>query len=417
MEKIYSEILEETLFINRLSSGVVCYIIPKARYVEKQAMLTVKYGAADRSPLPINGAIVDLPSGIAHFLEHKLFEDTEKSLFDQFSALGANVNAFTTFNQTSYYFNCIDNFEENLKLLTRFCQNPYFTDENVEKEKGIIAQEINMYDDTPQWRVYQNLNVAMYGKEHPLAESIAGSVDSIYGITKDMLYACYNTYYTPANMALICVGELDPYYVSELAERYLIPRESYIPQISFSESYGIHERYISHKMPLATSIFELGFVERERNDPGFLMAIGKILPDIIAGDSSELHAFMFHETLIDSTFGIDYISGSFYGQSIFAGYSRSPRAVSNLIINEIERLRKDGINPRRFESIRRKHLGRLVRASNYLDQICNSQAELFTRNMNFVQYVNAFQNLTLADAQRRLNEHFIDPALSVIEPI
>ena len=191
-----------------MESGLKVFFIPKEGYTKQYAIFATDYGSIDnvfctyRRKRPL-----EVPEGIAHFLEHKLFESPDNNLFDKFSKLGANVNAYTNFNQTAYLFSSTDNFYESLSLLIEFVQNPYITDENVEKEKGIIAQEINMYMDNPGWRVYFNCLKAMYN-EHPVKIDIAGTIESIQKINKELLYKCYNTFYNPTNMVLFVIGDL-----------------------------------------------------------------------------------------------------------------------------------------------------------------------------------------------------------------
>ena len=203
-----NRIINEEVISAKLDSGLDVLLIPKKGYIKKYAIFSTKYGSNDNKFIPINeNDVIQVPEGIAHFLEHKLFEEPEGNIFDEFSKLGTNVNAFTNFNQTSYLFSCTDNFCESLELLIKFVQNPYFTDENVEKEKGIIAQEIKMYEDNPGWRVFFNALKGMYF-EHPVKIDIAGTIESIQNIDKETLYKCYNTFYNPKNMVLVTVGEI-----------------------------------------------------------------------------------------------------------------------------------------------------------------------------------------------------------------
>ena len=208
MKVFTNERLNEQVLFKELDSGLKIYFMPKPGFVKKYAVFSTNYGSIDNVFVPIGeDKPVEVPEGIAHFLEHKLFEEEEANIFDKFSKLGASVNASTSFNQTSYLFNTTDHFYQCLEILIRFVQSPYLTDENVEKEKGIIAQEIKMYDDNPAWRVFFNCLRAMY-INHPIRIDIAGTVDSINTITKEMLYKSYNTFYHPSNMVLFVVGDL-----------------------------------------------------------------------------------------------------------------------------------------------------------------------------------------------------------------
>ena len=411
-----NETLGEDLYINQLSSGVKCYIIPKAGYVENQAMLTVSYGSAD-STYAMNGRRVQNPEGIAHFLEHKLFDDKENSLFNRFNKIGGNVNAFTTFNQTAYYVSCIDNFQDNLKLLLNFCQNPYITDESVEKEKGIIAQEIQMYKDTPSWRAYMNLNAALYG-DSPLACNIAGSEESIQNIHKQELLDCYHTFYFPSNMALICSGDIDPEKVELLAESFISPKQGESIERGYkADESGVKSDYIETSMPVSMPLFELGFKETDfETSPCTRIVSGKILLDMIAGESSPLYERLYNANLIDDSFGMDYLSGVFYGVSIYSGSSPNPIGVRDNILDEIQRLKRDGLDRARFQNIKRKHIGRFIRGFNNIGQIIQAQADLYTKGLDVFDLMDCFSNITFDKVQARFERLFSEQALSVVKP-
>jgi len=411
-----NKILREDLYANQLSSGIKCYIIPKAGYVERQSLLTVCYGSAD-SAYTVNNRTVQNPEGIAHFLEHKLFDDEENTLFARFSKLGGSVNAFTTFNQTAYYVSCIDNFEDNLKLLLNFCQNPAITDESVEKEKGIIAQEIQMYDDTPSWRAYMNLHAALYG-DSPLSANIAGSEDSIRRIGKRELTDCYRTFYYPSNMALICVGDIDPERTALLADEGVAAKpEAVVTRGYHPSGAGIHSDYIETSMPVSMPLFELGFKETDFETPACTRIVsGKILLDMLTGESSELYERMYSENLIDSSFGMDYLSGIFYGESVISGSSPDPLRVRDSIVDEIRRLKRDGLGESRFERIKRKHIGRFVMGFNNIGQIVQAQADLYTKGLDVFDLMDCFSNITFDEVRTRFARHFTEPALSVVKP-
>ena len=415
--KKHSEILDEDLYLNQLSSGLKCYIIPKAGYVEKQAMLTVCYGSAD-STYTVNNRAVQNPEGIAHFLEHKLFDGKDDSLFKQFSKFGGNVNAFTTFNQTAYYVSCVDNFEDNLNLLLDFCQNPHITDESVEKEKGVITQEIQMYNDMASWRAYTNLNAALYG-DSPLATNITGSEESIRHIGRQELLDCYNTFYFPSNMALICVGDIDPELAGQLADSAVSPKPEPRVTRGYHPDYSpIKQDYVEIRMPVSMPMFELGFKETDfETRPCTRAVTGKILLDMIAGESSKLYERLYNQNLIDGSFAMDYLSGTFYGISIYSGLSPDPLGVREQITEEIERLKHDGLNRGRFENIKRKHAGRFIKSFNNVGHITHAQADLYTKGLDVFDLMDCFSNITFEEAETRFRRHFIEPALSVVNTL
>lgn len=209
MEKRVYETLHEELFYEKMDNGLDVYILPKKGFNKTYATFTTNYGSVDNQFVPLGKTEMKrVPDGIAHFLEHKLFEKEDGDVFQQFSKQGASANAFTTFTRTAYLFSSTDNVEKNLETLIDFVQSPYFSDKTVEKEKGIIGQEIRMYDDNPDWRVYFGAIESMY-HNHPVKIDIAGTVESIAQITKELLYECYETFYHPSNMLLFVVGPVD----------------------------------------------------------------------------------------------------------------------------------------------------------------------------------------------------------------
>ncbi|MDR1537952.1 MAG: insulinase family protein [Clostridiales bacterium] len=420
MEEMKSNaLLGENIFIDRLPSGIKCYIIPKSGYVEKQAMLAVRYGSADSS-YQIDGRRLEAPEGMAHFLEHKMFEDDKMAVFEQFTMQGASVNAFTTYTHTAYYFSCIDNFYENLGLLMDFVQKPHFTDANVEKEKGIIAQEIQMYSDNPSWKVYMNLNQALY-HQGPLRDNIAGTLESIQEITKELLLENYNAFYHPSNMALICVGDLDPVKIFQTVNEGFMEKPARVAGRIFGEEPACAKMsYIEEKLSVSMPLFEFGFKETDfKSGLAGKIASSKILADIIAGESSPLYVSMYDEGLIDDSFAMDYLCGSFYGATIFSGASRDPIRVRGLLMAEISRLAQEGIDPSRFAAAKRKHLGKYIRSFNMIDHIGVNQVDLFSKDLDLFDLMDAFQSASIPDAQSRLNNHFLEEssALSVVSPM
>lgn len=420
MNKILNnKILQEEMHVNVLSSGIKCYIIPKKGYVEKQAIIATKYGAMDLC-FKVDGESVTTPDGVAHFLEHKIFEDEELNLFDQFANLGGNVNAFTNYNNTAYYFSCSDNFDKNFELLLDFVFKPYFTDENIKKEKGIIAQEINMYKDYPNWRCYFNMQSAMY-QELPAKVDIAGTVESIEKIDKEVLLKCYDAFYQPENMIIVCCGDFDINKIYQTIDKKIQKKASKsIERHSYSEPKEVKQKYIEEKMEVSIPMFNFGIKDNSlENDKSMLIAKSKILIDIVAGESSSIYEKLYNEGLIDSSFYIDYSCGVEYGISLFSGYSTEPKKVTEEIIKEIKRLSQGGIDKKRFEQIRRKHIGRYVRSFNSINTITNMQVDFATKNTDIFNLMDSFYNVTLDMVEERLREHLNTEnyVLSVINPL
>ena len=413
--------LGETLICHTLPSGLHCYIIPKKGYTETEAVICTQYGSIDNR-FKTDGRWIDMPPGVAHFMEHKMFEDEEGgNIFEQFMKQWADCNAFTNFTATAYYFKATACFAENLRTLLSFTAKPYFTEQNVEKEKGIIAQEIAMYDDDPQWIVYFNLLKGLF-HQHPIRENIAGTKESIYRITKDDLYGCYNTFYAPHNMALIVSGHVDEREVFAIAEEMIPPRPSppqEIPRDYRDEPKTVAQKEIVTKMSVAMPLFHLGFKERDFKTPyPARNAAAKVLLDILAGESSPLYQAMYNEGLIDGRYETDYTGGLTFGLSIFGGFSREPEAVRHRILTEARRLREEGITDETFLRIKRKHIGRLIKGFNAIDAVCAGQVDYFTKNTDLIEIFKGYYHLEKNDIIKRLNEHLIEETMvmSVVMP-
>jgi len=405
-----------------LPNGMACFVIPKKGYEEKQAAITVRYGGADYRHIMPDGTHVEMPTGIAHFLEHKLFEDPELSMFDVFTRQGASVNAYTHFTHTVYYFNTIDSFDKNLETLFRLIQTPHFTDENVEKEKGIILSEIDMYADNPYWQVYTGLHQALF-QVSPLKQEILGSQKSVQSIQKEQLYDCYNHFYTPDNMALICVGDFESAQIIELAQK-LTEKDSSSkekPPHTFhgNEPAQVAKPFTKKSMSVSIPLFQMGFkaLYPETASPT-TMAASSILADMVAGESSEIYSDLYNLGMIDNQFSVEYIGGTYYGIFLLAGTSSQPKEIRNRILKTIDAIKRNGLDSKRFEIIKNKHIGRYIRSLNSIETLSSLQADLFTKDQDISDAMDAFQNVTLKDVESQLNAHLQEKncAISIINP-
>src|SRR5699024_6543886 len=319
IKEVKNEDINEKLLYTETQNGLKIYFMPKKGYIKKHAMFSTDYGSIDNKFIPIGeDKPLEVPEGIAHFLEHKLFEEPELNIFEKFSDIGGSVNAFTSFNQTSYLFETIDNFYENLELLIKFVQSPYLTDKNVEKEKGIISQEIRMYEDDPGWKVYFNLLEAMYSS-NPVRIDIAGTIDSITNINKKLLYKAYNTFYHPSNMILFVVGDLDfkeIIKVVEKSEKKTKNKISNIERIKSLEIEGINKSIVEYKMYTSNPIFHIGFKDKDIGKLGKSKVEKDLKTDIILdmlfGNSSKFYNEFYEKGLIDSSFGANYTGKQSY---------------------------------------------------------------------------------------------------------
>ena len=414
-EARHNAVLGENLYINRLQNGLTCYIIPRKNYTAQTAMLCVNYGSVD-ARFAHGGREYAPPKGIAHFLEHKMFEDAKLNLFDEFVKQGADVNAYTNFQSTAYYFNCNDNFYDNLRLLMHLVTATHFTEENVEKEKGIIAQEISMYDDNPFWCGYFNMQRAMYAA-NAVRDNIVGDVASISRITPDDLRRVHSAFYRPANMALICIGRFTRDEVYKTARKAFVGMAdtAATKRLPEDEPTGVVTNLVSGDMSLSKPIFSLGFKDISgrmfigAKEASVKTAATKVLMDILAGASSELSGGLYREGLINTAISLEYASGRGFAQAVFGAASSEPERVRERILGEIERVCRQGVDTARFEQIRSKHVGRFFWLFNSIDAMRNLQADLFASgdiNADIFGLFEAYIGLSARDIDIRAKELF-----------
>lgn len=397
-------------------NGIKVCFIPKKDYVEKQAIIAFKYGSCENNIIKDNEKIC-LPAGIAHFLEHKMFEDKEYDIFEKFNRLGGNVNAYTNFVATAYYFTCVEKFEENLEQLLNLVSRPYFTDENVEKEKGIIEQEIKMYKDDPYWIVYFNLIKLMYGEENPISKDIAGEISDIKKINKDMLYFCYENFYTKDNAILIICGDIKEFDSIEniILKNLKINEKKLAILEKYDKEYNKKEKNVDKKMAIKHKIFNIGFKNVEKYDKIENEIISnKILLDIIFGTSSKFFEKFYNEGVIDNSFGFDYNcvqANKFY---IFSGNSNNPEKLVEYLKNEIFKFKKDGLDEEDFIRIKNKQISIFEKQFNFINSIVSMEVDFFSNNFNIPDYYNTLKNIKFEDVKKCLNNFDTDAYLSTI---
>ncbi|WP_249323557.1 EF-P 5-aminopentanol modification-associated protein YfmH [Wansuia hejianensis] len=418
--------IKEKILFSKTKNGLNIYFMPKKGYTKKYAIFSTNYGSIDNKFIPIGEKdILKVPEGIAHFLEHKLFEEPKVNIFDKFSKMGADVNAFTNFTQTSYLFTSTDYFYENLELLVNFVQNPYLTDENVEKEKGIIAQEIKMYEDSPGWRVYFNLLEAMY-VDHPVKIDIAGTVESINTINKELLYKSYNTFYNPSNMVLFIVGDLSFDRIMEVinkAEKEYGNLNKSIERIFDIEPNGINKKIIEERMFTASPIFHIGFKDTDLGYNGEKKVkkdiVTNIILDILIGASSSFYNELYDEGLIDTSFGGYYTGKKLYGHSIIGGQSNNPEEVYERLMELISKPVNEILKEKDFNRIKSKDLGSFLLGLNSIEFIANNFTDLYFDDFLIIDYLDLLSKVQYEDIVNRFNEHFTQEnvALSIIRPL
>ncbi|WP_413409593.1 EF-P 5-aminopentanol modification-associated protein YfmH [Paenibacillus amylolyticus] len=412
MESIRYEHLQETLYYEVMDNGLHVYILPKPGFQKTYATFATKYGSVDNHFQVEGQEEVKVPDGIAHFLEHKMFEEPTGDIFATFASHGASANAFTSFDQTVYLFSATEHVNENIQTLVDFVQNPYFTDQNVEKEKGIIGQEIDMYADNPDWRVYFGLIEAMYQK-HPVHIDIAGTVESIRTITKEMLYECYNTFYHPSNMLLFVVGGVDPQEVIDMV-RSNQEQKDYKPQGSIQrffepepEQVGEARREAKLAVSLPKCLF--GFKETDVGLTGEQLLrrdmTTQLMMDLLFGSSTRLFQKLYDEDLISDSFGHEYNSSPQYAFSAIGGDTKDPDQLLARIREEVDAIVEKGFDSTDFERARKKKIGGYLRMLNSPENIAHEFTRQQFRGGDFFNMLPLYESITLEDVNLRLREH------------
>lgn len=426
MEKqvIKSARLGEEMVKIKHDSGLTMLLCPMKGFSTAYATFSANVGSVDTGfRTQDDPDFVDVPEGIAHFLEHKMFENPEGDAFALYAKTGASANAFTSFDKTSYLFACTDQFEESLSILLDFVRRPYFTKESVQKEQGIIGQEIRMYDDSGDWRVLFNLLGALYEK-HPVRIDIAGTVESIAKIDHELLYRCYRTFYNLNNMVLCIAGNFEIETVLRVADKVLKPDEKpvEIERKQAEDSENVYKKLVEQKLSVATPLFNLGFKGISEGVTQNLknQVLDEILCEIIAGEMTPLYRRMYDAGMINATFGSEIMAGRDYMCAIFSGESREPERVADEIRAEITRMRNEGIDQHTFELARRATYGRYVGMYARTESVAGLMtATYFAGIDDMYSLLDIVANATLEQISDRLKKAF-DPdrsALSIIRPI
>lgn len=421
IREVVSKRLGEKYYEIDHSSGLKMIVYPKENYSSSFVIFGTKYGSIDNVfRLNDDTEFTEVPEGIAHFLEHKLFESEELDAFERYSKTGASANAYTSFDRTCYLFSCTNRLKDNLEILMDFVTHPYFTEETVLKEQGIIGQEIKMTQDDPNWALLFSLLGAMY-KRHPVQIEIAGTVESISHITADLLYKCYNTFYNFQNMVFCAVGNVDVDTVLDVADRVLEKRPSVrIERKFFEEPAQVNAAYVESEMAVASPLFALGFKENiatpERDAKELI--ISQMLIELICGSTTKLYNDMLNEGLINRSFSAEYFFGYGYSANMFSGESEKPQEVADRIKAEIVRLQRDGVSEEDFERVRRMQYGRMLMAFNDIDDIGNDVVASYFAGESVFDDAEILSELTLDELNGRLRSS-IDTeccSLCVIKP-
>ncbi len=411
----------DTLWEGAHESGLRVFVYPKAHFSSSYALFGTRYGSIDNVFRRAgDAAFTEVPAGIAHYLEHKLFENEDEDAFARYARTGANANAYTSFEKTCYLFSCTKHFTESLEILLDFVQKPYFTPETVQKEQGIIAQEIRMGDDDPDSKVFWNLLKAMY-RNHPVRIDIAGTVESIAQIDADLLYRCYRTFYHPSNMVLCAAGNVNPDEVFALVDRMVPAQPAPAVERQFpAEPAAVVQARVTDTAPVAAPLFTIGFKESADVRPTDAeCAATDVLLQVLASDTSPLYRRLMAGGWINDSFSAEYFEGSGYAAVLFGGESRDPDYVAAEIVREADRLRREGIDPESFECARRALYGSAVSGFGSVSLLANRMADAALSGRTFGAEPELLRAMTVQQVQDRLAVQLLPDrmAISVVNPL
>ena len=424
MKIIENSKVKEKLYVEKLENGLTVMIIPKKGIQKKYVIWGTNYGSNDsKFVVPGETNETEVPKGVAHFLEHKMFEqESGINSLDTLTALGVDANAYTTNDHTAYLFECTENFYPALDELMDYVQHPYFTDENVEKEKGIIGQEIMMYDDYPEWKVYLNAMEAMY-HEHPVKLDITGTIETISYIDKDILYKCYSTFYNPANMAMVICGDFTPEELLEEIKKRLIDKKANgeIKRIYPEEKGEIVKEKIEQNMDVSQPLFTIGIKDKLANTKERVrkhIAI-EILLNMIIGKSSKLYKELYDNGLLFSALGLDYEFARGYAHILITGQSPRPEEVYEKFKNTVEKMKETPIDVAEFTRIKKRIYGEYVKEYNDTADIARMFLADFFKEVNSFDYLEEISTINEQYAEQILKEVFDDKKMiiSVIKKI
>ena len=412
MQVIENSKVKERLYLEKLENGLTVMIIPKKGMKKKYMIWGTNYGSNENVFIvPGENIKTEVPNGIAHFLEHKLFEqENGTNSLDTLTSLGVDANAFTTNDMTAYLFSCTDNFYPAMDELMDYVQNPYFTDDNVEKEKGIIGQEIMMYDDYPDWKVYLNAMQILY-HNHPIKIDVVGTIDSINKIDKEVLYKCYNTFYNLSNMAIVICGDFEAEKILEEVKKRLKENkangeiETFYPE----EPDTIVKEKIEEKMEVSQPMYTIAIKVKPTDNPEEMVkrdiAI-QIILELLIGKSSSLYKQLYNEGTISRGIGANYEFSENYAHIIISGQSNEPQQVYNKIKEEIKRQQQEGFCENDFNRIKKKIYGEYVKDYDDVENISNMFLANYFLEINSFDYLNQIDNMNVEYLTQVLNDVF-----------
>ncbi len=421
MEKVEFGKVGERMYREQLENGLNVFVFPKPGFQKGYAFFATNYGGMDMR-FCLNGEWQDTPAGVAHYLEHKMFDTQEGNALQELAANGASPNAFTSSAITGYYFESTEKFEENLRILLSFVSVPWFTQESVDKEQGIIGQEIGMIEDSPDWKVFMNLMAALY-ESHPIRVSVAGSVESISHITAETLYACHKAFYDPANMVLCVAGSVEPEEICAIAREILPKQAGPIAEKSYGPAEPPHvaQALIETEMEVSLPLFQVGFKGESAPKGEAVLRqqlLGELALEALLGNSSPLYARLYREGLINQNFSYGYESDPGCAFLCAGGESKDPQRVKEAILEEAGRIVREGISEALWKRLKKGVYGNKVRGLNSFENLCVGQAKAFFAGTDFLRFAELFASVSREEAQELIASWVVPErtALSIVRP-
>ncbi|WP_010649212.1 EF-P 5-aminopentanol modification-associated protein YfmH [Oceanobacillus massiliensis] len=421
MNKQTYQDIAETIYSEKLDNGLTVFLLPKPEMAKAYGIFSTNYGSIDQTFVPIGETEeINVPEGVAHFLEHKLFEKEDRDVFADFGKLGASPNAFTSFGKTAYLFSATDQIEKNVETLIDFVQDPYFSEKSVEKEKGIISQEIKMYDDQPDWQSFMGTIKSMF-KNHPVKIDIAGTVDSIMSITKDDLYTCYNTFYHPENMSLFVAGNFDADKMMEMIKTNQ-KKKSFMDMAELKRTFPEEPEEVAMKenkiiMPVSIPKCTVGIKDASEE-----LAADEFLRRDLLGNMMLSHFFstggsfyqqLYKTNLIDDSFYFESNLERNFGYSMVGSNTADPDKFAGKVKALLLSTNQMQLTDEEFGRMKKKKIGQLLRAMNSLEFIANKYVSYHTAGINLFEVIPAIQKLTLDDANDFMKNWISEERLAV----
>ena len=422
MQTIYNSKVKETLYMEKLDNGLTVMIIPKKGVQKKYIIWGTHYGSNDNKfVVPGEAEPIEVPKGVAHFLEHKMFEqENGVNSLDALTSIGVSANAYTTNDHTAYLYECTDNFYEALDEFMDYVQHPYFTDQNVEKEKGIIGQEIQMYDDYPEWKVYLNALEAMYNT-NPIKLDITGTIETISHIDKDVLYKCYNTFYNPSNMCLVVSGDFVPENLLEEIKKRLIEKTANgeIKRIFEPEEEKIVKEKVEQNMNVSKPLVTVGIKclpLAKENIVKVHLAI-EIILRLLLGESSKLYKELYQDGNIYETPELSFEFGENYAHILITASSNNPEDFYKKLKEKLDEFKSQGLNNEDFERTKKLVYGTLIKQYNDVTEIARMFLSDFMKGINSFEYLDEIETIDVDFANQILKQYFKEEkmVLSVVK--